>query len=54
MQKMEFDHIHTSTLYSVEITEIRSHFFGKYFEKVMVLVKKVINSCYDEIFIWWE
>ena len=36
--------------HSVEITEIYSHFFGKNFVKVMVLLTKLLNSWFDKIF----
>ena len=37
----------------VEIAEI-PHFFCKYFVKAMVLLKKLLNSWFDENFFQWE
>ena len=42
---------------SVEITGILSHhhaFFGKNFVKVTVLLNKLPEICFDEIFLWWD
>ena len=40
--------------HNVEITEILSHFFRKNFVKALVLLKKLLNRWFDEIFFQWE
>ena len=49
-----FDEKILSSLVHVEITKILSHFFHKNFVKATVLLKKLLKSWFDEIFLRWE
>ena len=43
-----------TTLHSVEITEIISHFFGRNFVKATFSLEKLLQSWFHEIFFRWE